>query len=484
MNLYANRTVMTKAATSTYFVDLDGSLLKSDLLFESLASCLAQNPFLIFLLPIWLIRGRSALKKELSQRAQLNIATLPYNDDVTAFLHDLKRQGRSLVLATAAHVDLAQEVARHFGIFDRVIASDGENNNKGKLKLKKILAMCPDGKFSYIGDSAADLPICAEAEEFVLVAPSLSVQRRAMNYPGYQHTIQSRDNVYRSLLKALRPHQWLKNLLVFVPLFTAQQWGNIEAIGHACLAFLAFSLCASGVYMLNDVLDLAMDRKHPRKRHRPFASGSLSLHIGFLFAGLLPLVGLAIGLVLPYMFFLVLGAYYITTVVYSLWAKKQMMLDVIFLAGLYTIRIIAGAVSISIVLSFWLLAFSVFLFLSLALVKRCTELNNLPIEDGDYAYGRGYKRVDREYLHSMGTASGYLAVLVLALFINSKDIIGRYTYPEALWFLCPVLLYWIGRLWLMVGRGKFHDDPIIFALLDRPSQIAFGIVLALIYIAI
>lgn len=468
---------MSNRVSTPFFVDLDGSLLKSDLLLETLISCLVQNPFLVFVLPAWLMRGKAVFKKELSARARLNVASLPYNKDVLDFLVRQKNLGRTLILATAAHEDLADEIAKHLGIFSRVIASDGKNNLSGEMKLSRILELSPREGFSYIGNSLVDFPIFSEANDFVIVNPTALAQRRAAKLEGGQ-VIRNNISLIRALVKTLRLHQWLKNTLVFIPLLTAQQLTNVGSLSNTFVAFFVFSLCASGVYVLNDLIDLPSDRIHARKCKRPFASGDLSLGYGFILAVFLPVLGLSISFMLPHMFLIVISVYLAITVAYSFWAKRVVMLDVIILAGLYTIRVIGGAVAIGVKVSFWLLAFSIFLFLSLALVKRCTELYSLSLGEKK-APGRGYRRSDIEYLHGMGVASGYLAVLVLALFINSPEVAIRYSYPQVLWLLCPALLYWLGYIWLMVGRGKVHDDPIVFALTDKPSRIVFGIVIGL-----
>jgi 4-hydroxybenzoate polyprenyltransferase len=244
--------------------------------------------------------------------------------------------------------------------------------------------------------------------------------------------------------------------------------------------FIAFGFCASSVYLLNDLLDLTSDRKYPRKRMRPFASGRADVVTGIVLVPILLAIGIAIALTLPRTFLLTLVGYYTATLIYSLWAKRRVMVDVMLLAGLYTVRILAGAAAVSIVPSFWLLAFSMFLFLSLALVKRYSELISIGAASEHGLSGRDYETTDLPILSALGSASGYMAVLVLALYINSPDIAKLYRIPEAVWLLCPVLLFWISRVWVKAQRGEVHDDPIIFALKDRVSQVLGLIGLAII----
>lgn len=268
-------------------------------------------------------------------------------------------------------------------------------------------------------------------------------------------------------VETLRPHQWAKNVLVFVPLLAGHQITNLPLLANAALAFVAMSLCASSTYVINDIRDLESDRAHPHKRNRPFASGRIPVRLGFLVA-LVPFVtGIGIALfLLPRSFLLLLGLYVVASVTYSLYLKSVLLVDVVVLAGLYTVRIIAGGAAVSIVPSFWLLAFSMFLFLSLAMVKRYSELLELT-QDAGYAPGRGYLKADLGTLNALGSSGGYLAVLVLALYVNSEEVAASYSHPEAIWLLCPLLLYWISRVWVLAGRGRMHDDPLIFALKDR-----------------
>lgn len=463
-------------------VDLDGTLLRTDLLYESMLALLARNPLYIFLLPFWLLRGKAALKAEISERVSLSVDTLPYDERVVRLVREAANRPR--VLCTASDARLANEVSTHLGLFEHVLASDGQSNLSGRNKAKALLEAFGQRKFDYVGNDSVDLHVWKHARKGWLVnGPTHLARQLEANCELVDYWPQQNGGL-RAWLKAIRLHQWIKNLLVFVPLLASHRVLEPAAAGAATLAFLAFGLCASGVYLLNDLLDLTADRMHPRKRHRPFAAGTLPLSLGILAAPLLTLVGFALAWLCNPKFALVLGVYYVATLAYSLRLKRIVMVDVMLLAGLYTLRIIGGAVAIGSPLSFWLLAFSMFLFLSLAMLKRYTELSVMLANGKDSANGRGYEVADLPLLQSLGTSSGYIAVLVLALYINSPESLELYSRPELIWLICPLALYWISRAWVAAHRNAMDDDPIIFAVKDRTSQLAGLIAAAVIYAAI
>jgi 4-hydroxybenzoate polyprenyltransferase len=407
--------VSAQALARPLCVDLDGGLIRSDLLLESLLLLLKSNPLYLFLAIGWLLRGgKSELKAQLATRVELNAAALPYNKDLLAWLESERSAGRELWLCSTGNTGIAEKVTQHLGLFDHVVERKG------------------------IEISA--LPV------FVT-----GVSR------------------FRTILRALRPHQWAKNVLVLVPLLTAHRLGDWHALVAGLAAVVAFCLCASSVYLLNDMLDLEADRGHPRKSKRPFASGDLSLATGLVLAPTLLAVAALIAAFLPGKFQLFLAAYYVLTFGYSVKLKRMLLVDAVALAGLYTLRIMAGAGAVLVPLSFWLLLFSVFLFLSLAFVKRYAELDSLRRQQRLAALGRGYRVEDLAVLQSFGTAAGYLSVLVLALYINSPEIEPLYHRPKAIWMLCVLMLYWISRVWMTAHRGGMHDDPVVYALRDRVS---------------
>jgi len=448
-------------------VDLDGTLLNSDILYESLLALLASNPLYIFLIPFWLLRGKAAVKRELASRVTLPAETLPYNPLVLELLRTTTQRPR--VLCTASDELLVAPIAAHLGLFEQVIASDGQRNLSGRNKAEVLVEAFGERGFDYMGNGKVDLAVWDHAAGAWVVNNSASLAAAAARRTTV-HAHWPAPPRLRAWLKALRLHQWLKNLLVFVPLLTAHLFLQPESVLQAVIAVVAFGLCASGVYVLNDLLDLTPDRQHKTKCRRPFAAGRLPLLHGLFAAPLLTLAGLALSLACNPGFTLVLAIYYVMTLAYSLKLKRIVMIDVVLLAGLYTVRIIGGAIALQLELSFWLLAFSMFIFLSLALLKRYTELHAMLSAGKSKASGRGYDVEDLPLLQSLGASAGYIAVMVMALYINSPESVDLYRHPQVLWLICPVLLYWVSRVWVIAHRGEMHDDPIVFAATDRVSQ--------------
>lgn len=465
-------------------VDLDGTLIKSDLLFESFYALLKRNPLFIFFIPFWLLKGKAYLKHQLATRVDIDINSLPYNKQFLEFLYNEHHNGREIILATASSKSLAQNVAKHLGIFSNVLASDKDINLSAKQKLKVLLAEYGKKGFDYAGNAGVDLHIFPYARNALLVNPGNVTLKRAEKISTVYKVFKNTSNIFLVHLRAIRAYQWLKNLLLFVPLFTAHEWTNIPMLIKGAAGFTAFSLCASGGYLFNDFLDLPSDRNHPRKRNRPLAAGDISLISGSLLMLILPLAGLAIAALLNWTFFFILIGYLTLTLAYTVRLKTYMLIDVLVLAGLYTIRVIAGGEGINVTPSFWLLAFSIFIFYSLALVKRCSELFTIDKIGSESTKGRDYRVTDLDYLKVMGIASGYLSVIVVALYVNSPDVAILYSRPKVLWLLCPLLLHWISRLWLKTGRGEMTDDPIMFALWDRGSQFIAITMAVIIYLAI
>jgi 4-hydroxybenzoate polyprenyltransferase len=451
-------------------VDLDGTLIRTDLLLESTLALLKRNPLYFFVLPFWLLGGRANLKRHVAQRTNVDIASLPWDSRVMELLQ-VQRRGRPVVLCTASDHLLADAVARHLGCFDRVIASDGSRNLSGHRKAEVLVEAYGEKGFDYAGNETRDLAIWKHARHAYVVNADEGLAARAGRICEVAAVLPRKPVGLRTWVKALRLHQWLKNVLVFVPLLAAHKLLQPTALMHTIAAFAIFGVCASGVYVLNDLLDLGVDRMHPRKRERPFASGRLPLIVGIVAAPLLTVIAFAAAYALDPHFALVLLGYYVLTLAYSLRLKQIVMLDVLVLAGLYTVRIIAGTVAIASGLSFWLLAFSMFLFLSLALLKRYTELVVQRDAGNAQAHGRGYAVTDASLLAMLGGASGYLSVLVLALYIDSTASAALYHHPQWLWLMCPLLLYWISRVWIIAHRGAMNDDPVVFAVTDNVSRI-------------
>jgi 4-hydroxybenzoate polyprenyltransferase/phosphoserine phosphatase len=471
-------------STGILFVDLDRTLVATDLLWESVLLAVKRRPWLAFSMPLWLYHGRAALKHHLAEQVTPNPSELPYCQEVIDFLRGQKAQGRHIVLATASDEKWARAIAAELGVFDAVLASNGQTNLKGRAKLEAIRTYCGErGKvtFDYIGDSRPDLPIWRESEQAYLCGPSGRLVAAVERSGKVAHTIGRRPARIMAACRALRPQQWVKNLLLFVPLIVGHAMNDAGKVLDVFLAFLVFCATASAIYLINDLLDVGADRCHPVKRCRPFASGELPLTWGPPLAlALLATAFTVTVLALPAMFTALLAGYVLLTNLYSFWLKRKVILDVLILAGLYTIRIQAGGVAAHVLLSEWLMAFSMFLFTSLAFVKRYAELVRLAREDGLDPTGRGYVMDDLAILESIGPSLGCVAVLVFALYINSEAANRFYANPLALWLICPLLLYGITRLWFLAKRGKLMEDPVLFACKDRTSLLV-GIGVALVF---
>ncbi len=464
-------------------VDLDGTLIYSDLLFESLARVLGRKPWLLLLIPFWLLSGRAALKRRLADAADLDPAALPYNQPLLEWLRAEKRSGRTLILATAADERLARGVAEFLDIFDEVAASDGVQNLKSGIKLQRLENLA-GGPFDYVGNSTADLPVWRKCRQAILsnASPALIARARAEAPVGRIFPAEQSASV-SSLVRSLRPHQWLKNVLVFVPLVASHRLFDAASLLKTAQAFAAFCLCASAVYVVNDLVDLQADRLHPTKRLRPFASGTLPLPAGLLLAPLLLALSLLAAIRLPVLSLSVLGGYFLLSTAYSVSLKRRVLVDVFTLAGLYTLRVVMGHVSAQVPFSPWLLSFSFFVFLSLAYCKRTAELYRLRHSGGGMAPGREYRDSDLELLTILGTASGFAASLVLTLYLNSENVQQLYKRPMLLWLLFPLLLYWVTRIWIVVHRGHMDEDPILFAARDRVTYLVAAIGAAIMILA-
>lgn len=465
-------------------VDLDGTLVKTDLLLESLIALLKQKPWRLFQLPAWLLKGRASFKQRVAAEVALDVSTLPYRTELLEFLRAERAQGRRLVLATAADGQIARKVADHLGLFDLVLSSDGAVNLADEVKRDRLVGEFGESGFDYAGNGRADLPVWAAARKVILVNPGSHLRAGIAKTANLDRVFEDRPAGIATYLKPLRPEHWLKNLLVLTPLLAAHRLDGGSAWSRLTLAFVAFVCVASSGYLVNDLLDLQADRHHPSKRRRAFASGELPLSYAFLMIPVLAGLGYVAGRFISALFPLVVLGYFGLSILYSLYLKRIAVLDVIVLASLYGLRIFAGSVAVSIWPSHWLEAFSMFLFFSLALVKRYGELALMKRTKGDEAKARAYESTDAELLAAMGTASGYLAVLVLALYISSGAARHLYGHAELIWLLCPVLFYWISYVWLIAHRGKMPDDPVVFAISDWPSRISGALSLGLILLAL
>ncbi len=487
----------TIASTVPLCVDLDGTLVKSDTLVDSTLALARQYPSKLLQLPRWLGEGKAALKRHITSSVELDVVHLPYNEELLAFLTEQHAAGRQIYLATAADRALAQRVADHLGLFAGVFASDGSTNLAGSNKLAAFRERFGNN-FCYIGNASPDLPLLCACLEPMVANPTRGLTSGLRSSKVTLHRTFSESTASpKAWLKAIRLHQWAKNVLLFLPLLLAHA-RSVGLLAGALVAFFSFGLCASATYIINDLLDIEADRLHPRKRRRPFASGDLSAIQGVLvilvffvaaiaLAFAVPLVVAAISPNLalghPYKFIQWLAIYTLCTLAYSLRLKRAILIDVIVLSGLYTIRIIAGSAATGIAVSTWLAGFSIFFFLSLAFVKRFAELESLRARGGITSKGRGYHIDDIEQLRSFGSASAYASVVVFTLYIsNLSNATELYRHDKRLWLLVPVLLLWLSRLWLIASRGQLNEDPVVYAITDKRS-LALGVVVVAIVLS-
>jgi 4-hydroxybenzoate polyprenyltransferase len=497
-----NTAAATAAKAEPLCVDLDGTLVKSDTLVDTVIVLARQSPTSLLHFPRWIAQGKASFKQKVSALASIDVVHLPYNQPLLEYLRQQYAEGREIYLATGADTVLAERVAAHLGIFAGVLASDGSVNLTGHNKLAAFNQKFPAG-FSYIGNARPDVPLLTHCVDPMVANPHRSL-RAGLRSAGVVpvRTFSDATSPLKIWLRAIRLHQWAKNTLIFLPVLLAHVHapGPVVAV---CLAFLSFGLAASATYIVNDLLDLEADRHHPRKRRRPFASGDLSPIAGVATAILFFASSLTLALLLPHIFFALsphfpwngqggflewLIIYVVATIAYSLRLKRMVLVDVIVLSGLYTIRILAGSAAAGVPVSPWLAAFGIFFFLSLAFVKRFSELESLRLRDeatGTIAVkGRGYRISDLEQLRSFGTSSGYASVLVFMLYIGNEVAQSLYPHHTRLWLLVPVLLMWISRLWLQASRGDLHEDPVVYAITDKRSLLLGAIVVAIVLSAL
>ncbi len=458
-------------------IDLDGTLTPTDTLIESLIKLVKKSPLNLLYMFLWVWKGRASFKDSIASHVSISTQHLPYRNALLSYLREEKKKGRRIILATAAHKSIAEDISNQLDLFDQVLATEAGHNLKGQTKLEAIRQRVGN-EFVYAGDSKADIPIWKAAKAAILVNVS----------PRLFHSIQGDLPIEREFptakvgifvwLRALRVYQWLKNLLLFVPLLTAFSFLDIGKLGTLVVAFFAFSFAASATYVVNDLWDLDSDRAHPRKCRRPFASATLPILHGLAVAAGALVVAFLLALFVSKGFFVMLLLYVGLTSCYSWVLKTYVLIDVIVLSVLYTFRILAGSVAIGVETSSWLLAFSTFMFLSLALVKRCAELVLLEQNGAEATRGRDYRITDLVVLWPLGVGAALAAVVVFGLFISDPETQARYATPTLLWLVAIGLIYWLARLWVKTSRGEMHDDPIVYAIKDRGSQITISAIIA------
>lgn len=459
--------------------DLDDTLIKTDLLFESVLKLVRTKPLSSLALPFWLMRGKAYAKDRVAKLVELDPASLPYRDEILRHVRSRRDDGKQVILASASHHSFVQSIADYCQCFDMAQGSSGSINLKSETKLDWIKSKV-DKPFEYIGDSASDLPIWKNANHAVLVNPSKNVLKKIQSI-GISHEIfRDGQDTLKPIIKQLRVHQWIKNAILAVPLLAPNKVWQIDLWMNVLIGFVSFSLLASLVYVMNDMLDVENDRRHPTKKNRPFASGILPIRRGLLLILCLGAGSLVFGSLLGPEFLGVLALYFGVNVAYSTRLKEAVMLDVVILASFYTMRLMAGSAATSTPISHWLLSFSIFFFLGLAMVKRYTELRRVVGKSQNTLYGRGYNAEDKAPVLIMGISSSMLSILILALYFSSTDVQALYTNSSRLWALAPLLVYWTGRVWMLANRGQVHDDPVVFAVKDPQSWYILAIAAALI----
>jgi 4-hydroxybenzoate polyprenyltransferase len=462
-------------------VDLNGSLVRSDLLIESFFAAIGKDYRRIPSLLWALIRGKAAFKASIAKCATVNATHLPYDSDVLKMVDQARSEGRSVYLASASNDRYVSTVAAHLGRFHGWFASDNDRNLSSTPKAQLLVQEFGEGNFDYIGNDQ-DLAVWRAARCRVAVHPSRSLRFNLHAIDPTAVLVEPPAGRWKAWVKLIRCHQWAKNGLVFVPLLTAQRF-DLMSIGQAILAFIAFSLAASSIYILNDLIDLNADRAHPTKKLRPLAAGKVPIFEAMIVSPLLMLAALALASAVSLWFAAVLVSYAVLTTAYSFALKRRLIVDVIVLAALYTIRVIGGAAAISVMASEWLLGFSMFIFLALALIKRYVELTALKERNLPDPVTRNYRKTDLEIIGALAAASGFNAVTIFSLYISSDTVRDMYSRPFLLWFICPILMYWLGRALVMAHRKVMDDDPLVFALKDRNSHVAFAMILTMLLVA-
>lgn len=453
-------------------VDLDGTLVRTDTLHEHLLATFSQATLQTLLSFKHLLAGKAKFKAELSKIKKFSADHLPVNEQVAQFIAE-QPANREKILVTGASADIASAVAKSTGLFTSVLASDDETNLTGANKRQKLVDQYGEKGFDYIGNDYVDWPVFESANEAYLVSEDRKLIEETTKSYDHVATIEQEKSEFGDWLKLLRVHHWAKNLLVFIPLLLEHKIFNTHLLLQSILCFLAFSLLASMTYILNDLHDIRADRQNAFKASRPLASGAITIASSIKMVGLLFLAFVVLLFFLPPMLVGVLVFYLFATLSYTFIIKQVLFLDVVTLAGLQTLRIIAGIVAINALWSFWVLTFSMFFFLSLALAKRVAELKNLKKENRTETVGRGYSVGDVSILMPTGVSAGNISVLIVALYINSEKVVKMYSVPEILWGLCPLLIYWLGRIWIVTARGYMTEDPLVYALKDKVSLLIF-----------
>lgn len=463
-------------------VDCDGTLIKTDILFESVLKLLAVNPLKIFNVIVWVLQGKKFLKEKLVANVKISVSSLPYNPAVLKYIKQKKDAGHNIVLVTASHQDNAEEIASFLNIFDHVFGTSKTVNLKGRNKANFLTDKFGAGGFDYMGDSNADLAIWEKSRKAILIGNTPFLHARLKNINNNIERIPMNTNGLMMYLKLIRIHQWAKNMILFIPLLTSHSFLHIP---NGIIAFFSFSFVASATYIINDLVDLENDRAHHSKKRRPIAAGNISIPTAISLSILLMAVGVGILFFINnIMFTLLVAGYIVMTLAYSFILKKKLLIDTIVLSLLYCIRLLAGHIAMDVPLSFWLLSFSIFFFFSLALAKRYMEISHsVKSEIIGKIKGRGYEENDLLPIGILGISAGMLSVAIFSIYLQSERVMSLYKAPMLLVLLIPIFLYWISRLWILAYRGFLNEDPVVFALKDKTSYLLLIIILFVILTA-
>ena len=458
-------------------INLDGTLVKSDMLYETFWSAFEKNLFIPLISICKLFFGKSHIKNFLANNANFDVETLPYNKIVIDYIQRHKSQGGKVALVSSSAELVALKISKHINLFDEVYASSKQIKLNGINKALFLNQRYGIRKYDYLGNSLEDIQIWKYSNKAITIDASRYLEKKCyeINQKCFHLKSENRVNDIKAFFIAIRPYQWLKNILIFLPIIAAHNINNIVIL-DAILAFISFSFTASSVYLINDLLDLKSDRNHPHKNKRPFASGDLPMQMGHILGLATLLLGIICALKLGLNFLSVLFLYFLITIFYSIYFKKRTIIDIFILSLLYTIRIIGGGVATNIDVSFWLLAFAIFIFLSLAAIKRQSELVDLLKRGKSEIVGRGYNVQDLNFISSFALSAGLLSNLVLILYINSPKVFSLYPNPEFLWFSCFLFLFWIVRICFKTNRGEMNYDPIIFSIKDNISISIFVLI--------
>ena len=458
-------------------VDLDGTFLQTDMLYESFVYCFMKNPLILFLCIIWLIRGgKTLLKEKLANKYSFDPILLPVNTSVHNLIRSKKDHGYLVFLISASADQILKAIFERYsylfnGYFGTgtVVTGGGEPNLQGVNKAEFIKENFKNSHIEYIGNSNADIIVWKNCSK------GYAVSSNTNKFPSELHLEYLKPNAQKSIikliLKQLRVHQWIKNSLIFLPLVASHQILSPTTYLYSLFGICAFSLITSTVYVINDLLDLENDRAHETKKKRPLASGDLSILLGLYLAFACFTSGAIIAYAISPLFLILALVYILINLFYSAKAKKLIILDCILLAMMYTYRIFLGTIIASLEVSVWLISFSFFLFLSLAFIKRYAELFNLKKQSMEKTKGRAYQVNDMPVIIGMAIGAGFLSILVLDIYLNQDEIKEAFQSIWFAYFCLPTLLYWLARIFIKTARGNMNEDPVAYALKDKASLV-------------